>query len=75
VAVFVNGIEYEVGDGVTTKDCYFGDGGSPNMPRGFDSTHINGQVQAGDKLYWNGSIAGFELSAGWRLSFHYLINA
>lgn len=75
VTVFINGIEYEVGNGISTKDCYFADPiSSPIVPRGFSSTHPNGQVQAGDKLYWNGSIAGFELQTGWRISFHYLIN-
>ena len=74
VAVYINGIEYEVGNGVTTKDCYFSDGSSPLVARGFDSTHPNGQVQTGDKLYWNGSVVGFELETGWRVAFHYLIN-
>ena len=73
VAVFINGIEYEVGNGVDTTTCYFGDGMSPNLPRGFSSSHPNGQVQAGDKLYWNGSNIGFEIKVGWRVTFHYLV--
>lgn len=73
VAVFINGQEYEVGDGVKTKPAYFsGDGGT--SARGFLSTHPNGQVQAGDELYWNGSIAGVELSSGWRISLMYVTN-
>jgi len=68
----INGIEYEVGNGVTTKVCYFADPATPTVPRGFSSSHPNGQVQAGDKLYWNGSIIGFQLLNGWRVSFHYL---
>ena len=73
VEVRVNGIEYEVGNGVDTKVCYFADPNiSPIVPRGFSSSHPNGQVQAGDKLYWNGSIIGFQLLNGWRVSFHYL---
>lgn len=56
VAVRVNGIGYTVGDGVRTKDCYFsGDGGA--TARAF------GAIVATDKLYWNGSIAGFQLAA------------
>lgn len=56
VAVRVNGIGYQVGDGVRTKDCYFsGDGGG--TARAF------GAIVATDKLYWNGSIAGFQLAA------------
>jgi hypothetical protein len=52
----VNGIGYQVGDGVKTKDCYFsGDGGT--TARALEA------VVAGDKLYWNGSIAGFQLAA------------
>ena len=44
VAVYINGIEYEVGNGVKTTTCYFsGDGGT--TPRGFSSGHANGQVQ------------------------------
>lgn len=73
VEVRINGIEYEVGNGVDTKVCYFADpNSSPRVPRGFSSSHPNGQVQAGDQLYWNGSVIGFELLNGWRVSFHYL---
>jgi hypothetical protein len=72
VEVKINGIEYEVGNGVKTKTCYFsGDGGT--TARGFSSAHINGQVQTGDTLHWNGSIATFELVAGWRISLNYLV--
>ena len=73
VSVYVNGVEYEVGNGVTTKDCYFSDGTSPTVPRGFSSAHPNGQIQTGDVLHWNGSNTGFELQSGWRIAFHYLV--
>jgi hypothetical protein len=57
VAVRVNGIGYTVGDGVKTKDCYFsGNGGT--TARAF------GAIASGDKLYWVGSVAGFQLAAG-----------
>ena len=56
VAVRVNGIGYQVGDGVRTKDCYFsGDGGT--TARAF------GAIVATDKLYWVGSVALFQLAA------------
>lgn len=72
VEVKVNGVEYEVGNGVTTAVCYFsGDGGT--TARGFSSAHPNGKVQSGDTLHWNGTIAGFELVAGWRISLNYLV--
>ena len=73
VEVKYNGVEYEVGDGVLTKVFYFsGDNGV--TARGFSSTHINGQVQAGDELYFNGSIAGFNLQNGYKISLLYVIN-
>lgn len=55
VTVRVNGVGYEVGDGVRTKDCYFSaDAGA--TARAF------GAIAVGDKLYWVGSVAGFELA-------------
>lgn len=72
VAVFYNGQEMEVGNGVTTKAFYFsGDGGT--TARGFSSLHPNGQVQAGDGLYFNPSVAGYTLSFGSRISFMYMV--
>ncbi len=66
VQVAVNGILYEVGDGVRTKACYFsGDAGA--TARAF------GAIVATDKLFWNGSIAGFELAAATdKIDFFYL---
>lgn len=64
VHVFVNGFLQEVGDAVKTKDCYFsGDGGTT-------ARAIN-QAVSGDTLYWNGSIAGFQLDASDKISFVY----
>lgn len=74
VAVFVNGVEYEVGNGVFTKSCYFASAGLPHVAKGFSSSHPNGQIEAGDFLYWNGSIAGFNITAGSRISLMYMIN-
>ena len=73
IEVKVNGIEYEVGNGVITKTCFFANPATPTLPRGFSSGHVNGQVQTGDVLYWNGTVAGFELSAGWRVSLNYMV--
>lgn len=73
VEVRVNGVEYEVGDATTNAPCYFATPGSPHLPKSFGSLHPNGQVTAGDYLYWNASLAGFNLSAGRRISLIYLI--
>lgn len=72
IAVFINGQEFETGNGVKTTSCYFsGDGGT--SARGFSSSHPNGQVQTGDNLYWNGTISGTDLETGWRISFLYTV--
>lgn len=71
VSVVVNGVEYQVGDGVKTTDCYFsGDGGV--SAKSFSSSHPNGKILSGDLLYWNGSIAGIELQSIWKISFNYI---
>ena len=57
VSVYVDGVLYVPGDGTTEAPCYFsGDGGV--TPRSA------GSVVAGDRLYWVGSVAGFQLAAG-----------
>jgi hypothetical protein len=56
VEVQVNGVGVEIGDGVKTKGCYLsGDSGT--------TARAYGALAAGDELYWNGSIAGYQLSA------------
>ena len=66
VGVRINGIGYIVGDGVTTMDCYFSaDGGA--TARAFSA------IQAGDTLYWNGVIAGFDLFPSFRVDLDYLV--
>lgn len=57
IGVQVNGVSYLVGDGTkVAADCYFsGNGGT--------TARALRSVVAGDLLYWQGSIAGFELSA------------
>lgn len=64
VKVVVGGDEPEIGNGVKTKDCYFsGDAGA--TARAF------GAVITADKLYWNGSIAGYQLAVTDKISFEY----
>jgi len=56
VTIKVNGMEINLGDGVKTEASYFSnDGGT--------SARLIADIEAGDTLYWNGSIAGYELDA------------
>jgi len=62
--VFVNGVEYEVGNAVTTKDCYWStDGGATPL------SNVN--VPAGATLYWNGIISGFNIEITDKVDFKY----
>jgi hypothetical protein len=64
VKVTVNGDEPEIGDGVKAKDCYFsGDAGA--TAKAFTA------IITGDKLHWNGSIAGYQLAITDKISFEY----
>jgi hypothetical protein len=55
VAVFVNGVQYDVGDGSNaSQPCYFG----PNAA----TARALDEIQVGDQLFWNDSVAGFSLS-------------
>jgi hypothetical protein len=64
VAVRINGIGVQVGDGNKTKSCYFSaDGGT--TARAFSA------IVAGDRLYWNGSIAGYQLDTSDTIDFIY----
>lgn len=65
VKVEVNGVNVSVGDGVKTGvECYFsGDGGT--------TARTISDIEAGDRLYWNGSVAGYELVSSDRISFRY----
>lgn len=68
VIVGVNGVQYEVGDGVKTKDCYFsGDGGT--------TARAIADIAAGDTLHWNGSVIGFQLAGTDRIDFNYNVAA
>jgi hypothetical protein len=62
IQVVVNGTIADVGNGVKTRDCYFSaDAGS--TARAFSA------VASGDKLYWNGSLAGYQLQTSFKISF------
>lgn len=54
IEVYVNGQKQRLGDNDTSKDCYFGT--APLTPIALSALSL------GDQLYWNGTIAGFELS-------------
>lgn len=64
-AVIVNGLQYVVGNGVKTKDCYF----SADLGSTAKATNA---LASGDKLYWNGSIAGFQLDASDVVDFNFM---
>lgn len=68
VEVSVNGVQVEVGDGAKTKSCYF------SSDLGTTAKAMAG-VSAGDKLYWNGSIAAYQLAVTDRLDFDYAVAA
>jgi hypothetical protein len=53
VRVYVNGAAYDAGDTVLGTVCFFG----PNAT----TAHAQGSIVAGDLLWWNGSVAGFQL--------------
>lgn len=66
IEVKVNGISYEVGNGVRTKYCYFSNDGGATARTWANTT-------AGDELYWNGTIAGFELDPADSIDIEYNI--
>jgi hypothetical protein len=64
VRVAVNGLHQNLGDAVKTTDCYF------SADTGTTARAISAIV-ATDVLYWNGSIAGFQLAATDKIDFDY----
>lgn len=64
VEVLVNGVQVEVGDGVKSKPCYF------SVDDG-DTARALDDVAAGDKLYWNGTLAGYQLATTDVIDFDY----
>ncbi len=64
VTVKVGGTQVSVGDGVKTKFSYFsGDAGV--------TARLIKEIQVGDRLHWNASIAGYELTAAMEINFLY----
>jgi hypothetical protein len=63
IQVQVNGVSYKVGNGTKIgAPCYFsGDGGV--------TARATGWIISGDYLYWNGSVAGFQLDITDRIDF------
>ena len=76
VEVKYNGTEYEVGNGVKTAPFYFSNDGGVTaktfMPN-VSSPSTN--VEAGDELYFNALLAGFNLAASARISLNYLVSS
>jgi len=64
VNVEVNGLSIAVGNGTLDEDAYF------SNDAGVTPVNI-GDIQAGDELYWNGIIAGYNLEAGDDINFAY----
>ena len=64
VTVEVNGISVDLGDGTRDTDSYF------SGDAGITPANIE-ELRAGDELYWNGSLSGFDLEAGDEVSLTY----
>jgi hypothetical protein len=69
VTVILNGISYKLADGsIVGGDCYFSnDGGS--------SARAISAIEAGDTLYWNGVLTGFNLSISDTIDLDYDVDA
>ncbi|MCK9575371.1 MAG: hypothetical protein WC979_00845 [Candidatus Pacearchaeota archaeon] len=68
VKVEINGVGIDVGDNTKLNcSCYFS-GDSGVTPRAIID------IQVGDKVYWNGSIAGYQLATDDEISLYYLMS-
>jgi hypothetical protein len=63
IQIYVNGQLQRLGDNSSSFDCYFGT--APSTPIALSS------LTSGDQLYWNGSIAGFDLSTSDKIDIVY----
>ena len=70
IQVFVNGLKVEVGDALKTKDCFF----SVTASTPFTARALSAIV-AGDKLIWNGVVAGYDLETDDAIDLDYNIPA
>ncbi|KKN45016.1 hypothetical protein LCGC14_0687280 [marine sediment metagenome] len=65
VLIDVNGHGESLGNGVKTTSCYFSrDGGATAL--------LIQDIRLGDLLYWNGSIAGYQLEIDDAITFNYI---
>lgn len=68
VEVEVNGIAIDLGNGVKDRDAYFsGDSGT--------TAKSIADIEAGDELYWNGNVVGFELDTSDSINLNYEVSA
>jgi hypothetical protein len=58
VALFVNGVRYDIGDGTKVAVAAYISGDAGATARAFSA------IVAGDTFHWNQSVAGFNLLAG-----------
>jgi hypothetical protein len=63
IQIYVNGQLQRLGDADDTKDCYFGT--APSSAIALSS------LSSGDQLYWNGLVAGFELTTSDKIDIVY----
>jgi hypothetical protein len=70
INVIVNGVSVNEGDGVKTAEVYFSNDGGV-------TARMIANIEAGDELYWNADIAGFELTStdGIDIEYQRTINA
>ena len=69
VGVSINGLNVEVGDGVTIKDCYFSSNGTSGGVRNFSA------ITSGDYFMWNTTISDYDLDSTDIIAFYYNIMA
>lgn len=76
VEFLLNGVQIKIEDNAiignsVTSPCYFSDdGGTTHSLR---SVRLIKDIEAGDKLYWMGSIAGYELDTSDKADWNYVI--
>lgn len=66
VMVFVNGLFVKLGDGVRTRMCYFSDDAGA-------TAKALANLAAGDLLYWNGDVAGYDLDVTDSIEIYYFL--
>lgn len=68
IAVSVNGLTVQVGNGQKAASCYFSGNG------GVDARAWS-EISQGDTLHWQGSIAGYQLAVGDEIDLFYEENS